>query len=262
EHPTYRPEEPSTERPHHHTRGPVEPSTEQPEHPTYRPEEPSTEQPESPTNKPLEPITEEPAVQTAKPVDPNVPVNPNLPQTDEPKILPSEAPTPDNADVDCIAPNGTEFGLTWWQRSGSSRARFNDVSVSGTNGVQMYPIHLNEPMTFKIALKNKDDLFAHGFFRQTIRISQFVEHSRSSPCSWVEVPTHGVLDNMAACVNGFHCPVQVRKGQLTLDVDFSQHTHWLRTLRNDVPYQFEILMTDMISNQYFSFVVQSRALTK
>ncbi|GMR45265.1 hypothetical protein PMAYCL1PPCAC_15460, partial [Pristionchus mayeri] len=156
-------------------------------------------------------------------------------------------------------PNGTAFDVAWWQgEKTTARLTFSDVVVLDSRGKPRYPISLGSPFTFKISLKNQDNIFTHSFFRQTIRISQFDEQS----WSWVEVPTYGLLYNMAACVNGPLCPVKVKRGEISTTLDLSAHRMWLHSLKNDAAYQFEVMMTDTISNKFFSFTVQARAFTK
>ncbi|GMS94952.1 hypothetical protein PENTCL1PPCAC_17127, partial [Pristionchus entomophagus] len=101
---------------------------------------------------------------------------------------------------------------------------------------------MNMPINLKIALDNENTMFTHAFFRQTIKISELDEESST----WSEMPTYGFLNHMPACVNGPLCPVTVKSGEITMTLDLSSYKLWLLSLQNDVPYQFEIMMTDMV----------------
>ncbi|GMR62056.1 hypothetical protein PMAYCL1PPCAC_32251, partial [Pristionchus mayeri] len=145
----------------------------------------------------------------------------------------------------------------WQGEKSNANLIFENVEVLDVGGNPQYPVNMSAPMTFKISFKTNEHFDRAGFL-ETVKISQFDEES----WSWLEVTTDGMLTDMTLCVNGAKCPVQVKKAMISTTLDLSVYPSWLSSLKNDAAYQFEFTMTDIISKDFFNFVVQARAFTK
>ncbi|GMS89175.1 hypothetical protein PENTCL1PPCAC_11350, partial [Pristionchus entomophagus] len=128
-----------------------------------------------------------------------------------------------------------------------------------SSGNEVYPIHLTAPLLVHTHIINNQNAFVGGKLLQSIKIYQY---GGWSGCSWSEVPTFGLLDNLDACSNGVKCPVEMGESDMMVTLDFTKYHSIISLLDNDAPYQVEMKLTDKTSNTFVTLVTQARAYTK
>ncbi|VDL77807.1 unnamed protein product [Nippostrongylus brasiliensis] len=156
---------------------------------------------------------------------------------------------------DTIWPNGTDTHPVWYQCN-SGPINFLNATPFDANGNYEYPVHLSKLLVVKSEIVNKKAEYGSPSLKQTTNI-----WSWSTTCSWSSVPTFGMLKNLDACTNGVPCPIKVGEQELDLDFDFSPYGAIISLLKDDSPYQLQMILHDDTSKADVGCITfQARAL--
>jgi hypothetical protein len=128
-------------------------------------------------------------------------------------------------------PNGTDTKMNWFASCPSKATIYNVVADE-------YPIHLGKPLPVHVNLTNNGDVYQS--LTLTIKIWTW---GGFSGCDWHTLPTLGLLNNLNACEYGVPCPVPKGNQEMTLLIDFSKFQAVIDLMKDDAPYQVQMLMT-------------------
>jgi hypothetical protein len=134
-------------------------------------------------------------------------------------------------------PNGTDTKMNWFA-SCPSKATIYTVTTTDADGNVEYPIHLGKPLPVHVNLTNNGDVYQS--LKLDINIWSF---GGWSGCEWHPLYTLGLLNNLDACSYGVPCPVPTGNQAMTLTIDFSQFQQIIDLLKDDAPYQVQMIMT-------------------
>ncbi|VDL79640.1 unnamed protein product [Nippostrongylus brasiliensis] len=81
----------------------------------------------------------------------------------------------------------------------------------------------------------------------------------SGGCAWSSIPTLGLLKDLNACENGLPCPVKTGRQWLTATIDFSKFQAIINMLKDNAPYQLQLLLHDKKSGDNSCLMFQARA---
>ena len=163
------------------------------------------------------------------------------------------------AAADCGFPNGTDTTLNWWQGATTGKVTFTKATPVEPSGQPEYPIRLKEALRVQCTMDNEESEMVGPNLRMSVKIYQY---GGWTGCSWTEVPTFGLLNDLDACTQGVPCPVKMGNQDLLVTLDFTKYSAIISLLKNDAPYQLELTLTDKSNGKYVTLVAQARALTK
>jgi len=136
-------------------------------------------------------------------------------------------------------PNGTATKEHWWQCDDRRNAIVYDAIPQDINGNYEYPIYLDQPVKILAHINNM-----YGTAGDLAADFKIWEYSGILSCNWLELPTLGLLDNLDPCQHGTPCPIQAGNSTLVQMVDFSPFQAILNLLKDNAPYQVQVLIKD------------------
>ncbi|ETN77689.1 hypothetical protein RB195_009798 [Necator americanus] len=150
-------------------------------------------------------------------------------------------------------PNGTDTHTNWYQCN-SGPITFYNATPFDASGNYEYPIHLSKPLIIKTDINNPKNTYGSPGLKQTTNI-----WSWSSSCTWSSVPTFGMLKNLDACTNGIPCPIKTGRQELDILMDFSPYNAIISLLKDDAPYQLQMILHDDVTKDEACIIFQARA---
>ncbi|CAJ0940971.1 unnamed protein product, partial [Mesorhabditis belari] len=154
-------------------------------------------------------------------------------------------------------PNGTDKALTWFP-SCKSPVTFYKVTALDSKGKAEYPIKLTEPLIIQADLNNPNNQYDSPNLLSTVNLWSW---GSSAGCQWTTVPTLNLLKDLDACTNGVPCPVKTGRQILPITLDFTKFQQIIKLLKNDNPYQMEMVLNDKKSKDQTCVIAQARCLT-
>ncbi|CAJ0581049.1 unnamed protein product, partial [Mesorhabditis spiculigera] len=159
---------------------------------------------------------------------------------------------------DVAWPNNTDTKLNWFP-SCSSPVTFYGLQAQDAKGNAEYPIKLTEPLVIQADMNNPNNVYKSPNLKSTVNLWSW---GSAFACQWSVVPTFDLLKNLDACTNGVPCPVEKGRKTIPITLDFSKFDNIIKLLKNDAPYQMEMILHDTASNDQTCVTAQARALTK
>ncbi|XGW05142.1 hypothetical protein V3C99_015933 [Haemonchus contortus] len=148
-------------------------------------------------------------------------------------------PVVDHA-ANCPFPNGTDKVLHSYICAAGEQFTVSSIDTTDAAGNTVYPIDPRKPFVLRLNAYNHGQQIDDN--RVNVRIFEYESGMTSTDCTWVNVPTFGLLNNIDGCDYAHNCPLT--SGPLTLDLplDLSQFSAIINILASYRPYEFEIRM--------------------
>ncbi|CAJ0941563.1 unnamed protein product, partial [Mesorhabditis belari] len=159
---------------------------------------------------------------------------------------------------DTVWPNGTDKALTWFP-SCAGAITFYSLSTQDQSGKAEYPITLTKPLVIITDINNPKNVYESPNLKQTINLWSW---GGLGACQWSTVPTLGLLSNLDACTNGVPCPVKTGRQTLPITMDFTGYDSIIKLLKDDSPYQLEMVLNDNKTKDKTCVIAQARTYTK
>uniref|UniRef100_A0AAF5CYG5 MD-2-related lipid-recognition domain-containing protein n=2 Tax=Strongyloides stercoralis TaxID=6248 RepID=A0AAF5CYG5_STRER len=140
----------------------------------------------------------------------------------------------------CQFPNGTDTNLHFYNCDSKMPLTILNVKVKNQSNDDMYPIDPRKPIKLELVAKNNGIQIDDNHVK--VNIYEYTTNWLSGECSWIEIPTFGLLNNIDGCDYAHNCPLI--KGPLTLDLplDLSSYSSIIELLAGSKPYQLVIRM--------------------
>ncbi|CAJ0581154.1 unnamed protein product, partial [Mesorhabditis spiculigera] len=158
---------------------------------------------------------------------------------------------------DVAWPNKTDTTLNWFP-SCSSPSTLYGIKAQDQSGKAEYPISLTAPLVIVADIETKRQYQSPGL-KQTINLWSW---GSFAGCTWSAVPTLGLLKDLDACTNGVPCPVKPGRQTLPITMDFTGYDAIIKLLKDDSPYQLEMILHDQASGDQTCVTAQARTYTK
>uniref|UniRef100_A0A0K0FF92 ML domain-containing protein n=1 Tax=Strongyloides venezuelensis TaxID=75913 RepID=A0A0K0FF92_STRVS len=153
-------------------------------------------------------------------------------------------------------PNGTYTKVNWWECV-QGNLTISSINILTENGNSEYPVQFRKAFYVSIDGEN------HGMPFTEPKLSMTVwTFGGWMGCSWHEVPTFGMLNNLDACKYGAQCPIPTGKINVKAKIDASRDTMLFSLLKNNATYQVRYSITDNKTKEQICVVVQARCLTE
>ncbi|VDO73840.1 unnamed protein product [Heligmosomoides polygyrus] len=138
----------------------------------------------------------------------------------------------------CPFPNGTEKELHSYICAAGEQFTVSSITTVDNAGNMVYPIDPRLPFILRLTAYNHGAQIDDN--KVNVRIFEYESGLTTADCSWVNVPTFGLLNNIDGCEYAHNCPLT--QGPLTLDLplDLSQFSAIINILASYRPYEFEI----------------------
>ncbi|EPB70144.1 hypothetical protein ANCCEY_10758 [Ancylostoma ceylanicum] len=140
----------------------------------------------------------------------------------------------------CPFPNGTDKALHSYICAKGEQFTVDSIDITDANGNMVYPIDPRKPFVLRLHAYNHGQQIDDN--KVNVRIFEYEAGLTSSDCTWTQVPTFGLLNNIDGCDYAHNCPLT--QGPLTLDLplDLTQYSAIINILASYRPYEFEIRM--------------------
>uniref|UniRef100_A0A914CA16 MD-2-related lipid-recognition domain-containing protein n=1 Tax=Acrobeloides nanus TaxID=290746 RepID=A0A914CA16_9BILA len=158
----------------------------------------------------------------------------------------------------CPWPNGTDKALHWWLDP-NNLVTIHDVQLYDANGNPEYPVNLLGQLYMTINLTYTGPAITN--FRLDEDIAEWGGFS-GDDCKWSDLPTFGLLSNLDACAQGFHCPFEPGNHILQLETDFTNYDVIINLLKNDTPYELTYDLTNKDTGDKIVIHAQARCITQ
>ncbi|CEF64347.1 Hypothetical protein SRAE_1000260100 [Strongyloides ratti] len=140
----------------------------------------------------------------------------------------------------CPFPNGTDTNIHLFNCDSKMALKIISGKILTKSGKEMYPVNPRQPI--KIQLTAQNDGIQIDDNHVKVYIYEYTTNWLTGNCSWVEIPTFGLLSNIDGCDYAHNCPL--KKGPLTLDLplDLSSFSSIIELIAGKNPYQLVIKM--------------------
>ncbi|KAK6055959.1 hypothetical protein COOONC_06535 [Cooperia oncophora] len=166
-----------------------------------------------------------------------------------------------SADAICDPwPNGTDTAFRWWQCNDGPMI-YRDAKLYDETGTkEQYPVHMDKPMVVKCEIVNPTTVYGSPDLKLNIRLWSWGVIKKQ--CTWLPIPTLGLLDNLDACQHGIKCPIALGHQTIDVIVDFTRFSTIVKLLKDDAPYQLQYELRDRATGDKACLMAQARARTK
>uniref|UniRef100_A0AC35GNN3 MD-2-related lipid-recognition domain-containing protein n=1 Tax=Panagrolaimus sp. PS1159 TaxID=55785 RepID=A0AC35GNN3_9BILA len=139
--------------------------------------------------------------------------------------------------LSCNFPNGTDTKLHFYNCDSNLPISITNVEIFDTDGNPMYPINPKKTMTVHLTGIN------NGTIYENVKIKANIYSFDMNECSWSEIPTFDLLNNVDGCKYIKQCPLETGNLERKITIDMSSFGFVFGLLFGDGnTYQLEIQM--------------------
>jgi len=106
----------------------------------------------------------------------------------------------------------------------------------------MYPVDVKRKILIELQAQNKGEVYTDN--KVDVKLYEYVYSWLHDTCSWYEIPTLGLLNNIDGCDVAHNCPLQQGSLNLDLPLDLTSYSGIIKILAGNKPYQLIINMFD------------------
>uniref|UniRef100_A0A0N5B6M8 ML domain-containing protein n=1 Tax=Strongyloides papillosus TaxID=174720 RepID=A0A0N5B6M8_STREA len=140
----------------------------------------------------------------------------------------------------CPFPNATDTAIHFFNCDSNMPLTMISGKIKTESGQEMYPIDPTKPMTLELTAQNNGVQINDNHVK--VNIYEYTTNWLTGKCSWVEVPTFGLISNIDGCEYAHNCPLVKGPLVLSLPLDLSGYSSIIELIAGKNPYQLVIRM--------------------
>ncbi|CAD6188727.1 unnamed protein product [Caenorhabditis auriculariae] len=140
--------------------------------------------------------------------------------------------------MDCGFPNGTDKQIHSYMCAQGEQFTITDIETLDVKGNPLYPIDPRQPFILNLTTYNHGEQIDDN--KVNVKIFQYKNQFNTNTCTWVEVPSFGLLNGIDGCQFAHNCPLTSGPLFLVLPLDLSQFSAIINLLAAYKPYELQI----------------------
>uniref|UniRef100_A0A1I8A9Q2 Phosphatidylglycerol/phosphatidylinositol transfer protein n=1 Tax=Steinernema glaseri TaxID=37863 RepID=A0A1I8A9Q2_9BILA len=135
----------------------------------------------------------------------------------------------------CGFPNATDVKPNIFSCNTEAPIQVSEVHIRDPSGKDIYPIDPKLPIVLDLTAVNHGVQYNDD--KANVKLYEYAGNWLTGECSWQEIPTFGLLNNIDGCETAHNCPLKPGPLDLGLNLDLSKYAAIISLLASHVGSQ-------------------------